>query len=37
MKTVHEIYGLEVSDTRYKSNLKQMLEDYFKNSTVELM
>ena len=32
MKILHQIYGLGVGDTRYRSKLKQRLKDYFKDS-----
>ena len=32
MKILHEIYGLGVSDTRYRSKLKHTPKDYFKAS-----
>ena len=32
MKILHKIYGLGVSDTRYRSKLKHTPKDYFKDS-----
>ena len=32
MKILHEIYGLGVDDTRYRSKLKQSLKDYFNDN-----